>query len=68
MFRRTLFIVLALALLASTTIFLGATTNNDAEAANAAAKKEISAVLKAHEENWNRHDMDAWANAILHDD
>lgn len=28
----------------------------------------IMAVLKAHEENWNRHDMDAWAEAILHED
>jgi len=25
-------------------------------------------VLKAHEENWNRHDMDAWADQILHED
>jgi uncharacterized protein (TIGR02246 family) len=33
-----------------------------------AARKEIVAVLKAHEEYWNRHDMDTWADKILHDD
>ena len=28
----------------------------------------IEAVLQAHVDNWNRHDMDAWADAILHED
>ena len=32
------------------------------------ARKQIMAVLKAHEEYWNRHDMDTWADKILHDD
>jgi uncharacterized protein (TIGR02246 family) len=32
------------------------------------AKREIMAVLKAHEEYWNRHDMDSWADKILHED
>ena len=32
------------------------------------ARASIMTVLKAHEENWNRHDMDAWADAILHED
>jgi uncharacterized protein (TIGR02246 family) len=33
-----------------------------------AAKKQIEAVLKAHVEYWNRHDMDTWAEKILHED
>ncbi len=28
---------------------------------------DIMAILKAHENNWNRHDMDAWAQ-MLHED
>jgi uncharacterized protein (TIGR02246 family) len=32
------------------------------------AKREIMVVLKAHEEYWNRHDMDTWADKILHED
>jgi uncharacterized protein (TIGR02246 family) len=32
------------------------------------AKRAITAVLQAHQDNWNRHDMTAWADAILHDD
>lgn len=32
------------------------------------AKKEIMSVLRAHEEYWNRHDMDTWADKILHED
>ena len=33
-----------------------------------ADRAAIERVLVAHTENWNRHDMDAWADAILHDD
>ena len=33
----------------------------------AGAREAISAILRAHEEHWNRHDMDAWADAILHE-
>jgi uncharacterized protein (TIGR02246 family) len=32
------------------------------------AKSEIMVVLRAHEEYWNRHDMDTWADKILHED
>lgn len=32
------------------------------------ARKQIVAVLGAHEEYWNRHDMDTWADRILHED
>jgi uncharacterized protein (TIGR02246 family) len=32
------------------------------------ARRAITAVLQAHQENWNRHDMAAWADAILHED
>lgn len=32
-----------------------------------ADKDAIMAILKAHTENWNRHDMDAWSE-MLHDD
>ena len=32
------------------------------------AKQQIAAVLRAHEEYWNRHDMDTWADKILHED
>lgn len=32
------------------------------------AKREIMEVLKAHEEYWNRHDIDTWADKILHED
>jgi uncharacterized protein (TIGR02246 family) len=38
------------------------------ESKNEDARAAIMAVLKAHEENWNRHDIDAWADAILHED
>jgi uncharacterized protein (TIGR02246 family) len=33
-----------------------------------AARAEITAVLGAHTEYWNRHDMDTWADRILHED
>lgn len=42
----------------------GQSQSADHEEATAA----IRVVLKAHEENWNRHDMDAWADQILHED
>jgi uncharacterized protein (TIGR02246 family) len=32
------------------------------------SRAAIMALLEAHQEHWNRHDMDAWADALLHDD
>lgn len=45
-----------------------AATNEPPKSESEDAKKKIMAVLKAHEEYWNRHDMDTWADKILHED
>ena len=45
-----------------------AAINESSKSEDEDAKKEIMAVLKAHEEYWNRHDMDTWADKILHED
>ena len=31
-------------------------------------RAEVEKVLKAHTDYWNKHDMDGWADAILHED
>ena len=42
--------------------------NESSKSADEGSRKEIMAVLGAHEEYWNRHDMDTWADKILHED
>lgn len=45
-----------------------AAINESKQAIHEDDRRAITAVLRAHEENWNRHDMAAWADAILHED
>jgi uncharacterized protein (TIGR02246 family) len=45
-----------------------AVSSEDSRPDSDAAKREIMVVLKAHEEHWNRHDMDTWADKVLHED
>lgn len=54
--------------LAAAPFAVSALSAQEVAADNAKAKAAIMAVLKAFEEHWNRHDMDAWANALLHED
>jgi uncharacterized protein (TIGR02246 family) len=68
---RKIGVTLAIALGALVLAMFGATqaaTNRSAKSEDENAKREIMAVLKAHEEYWNRHDMDTWADKILHED
>ncbi len=71
-FNRMYFVILATAGAIFLTLFgLAPTADNQTAKLNKneeEARKAIAKVLKAHEENWNRHDMDAWAEAILHED
>ena len=63
--------VLTVALAALLLTMLGPTSaaiNEPPKSESEDAKKEIMTVLKAHEEYWNRHDMDTWADKILHED
>jgi uncharacterized protein (TIGR02246 family) len=67
--RMCFVILVAFGALFLTLFSLAPTANNQAGKSNEEeARKAITKVLKAHEENWNRHDMDAWADAILHED
>lgn len=69
--RKTGFVVsLALAALVFMLSGLTPTASNQSQkpADEEAATREIMAVLKAHKESWNSHDMDKWADALLHDD
>jgi uncharacterized protein (TIGR02246 family) len=61
--------VLALGAFVFTMSRLAPAAINESEQANdEAARRAIAGVLQAHQENWNRHDMAAWADAILHED
>ncbi len=61
--------LLALGALVVTTPGLAPAAGNEShQDSQEDAKRAISAVLQAHEEHWNRHDMAAWADAILHED
>jgi uncharacterized protein (TIGR02246 family) len=64
LFRVPLLAALFLAVLAPATAVSSEPTGPERDA----AKREIMGVLKAHEEYWNRHDMDTWADKILHED
>jgi uncharacterized protein (TIGR02246 family) len=53
------------------TIMIGFTptaNNQSQKTKNEDAREAIMAVLKAHTEYWNRHDMDTWADKLLHED
>lgn len=65
--RRGIYTMVTLAILA-TPACAGSAPPAASLAEPAGAREAISALLRAHEEHWNRHDMDAWADALLHDD
>jgi len=46
----------------------GAASGQSQKTDESQAREAIAKVLAAHTENWNRHDMDAWADAVLHED
>ena len=61
--------VTALAALFLATLGPAAAVSGDASTRESeVATREIMRVLKEHEEYWNRHDMDTWADKILHED
>jgi uncharacterized protein (TIGR02246 family) len=61
--------LLALAALVLTISPLAPAAIHESEQANHEdARRAITAVLQAHQENWNRHNMTAWADAVLHED
>jgi uncharacterized protein (TIGR02246 family) len=56
------------ALLLTMSRLVPAAIDESGQADHADARRAIAAVLQAHTEQWNRHDMAAWADAILHED
>jgi hypothetical protein len=67
--RLTLVTLLSLAALMFTSCGLTPAAGNELQKTDdGKARSAIMAILKAHEEHWNRHDMDAWADTLLHED
>ncbi len=62
-------IFVAIGVFVITMIGFTPTANNQSQKTkNEDAREAIMAVLKAHTEYWNRHDMDTWADKLLHED
>jgi uncharacterized protein (TIGR02246 family) len=68
-YRVGFLISFALGLFVITMIGLAPIVNNQSQKTkNEDAREAIMEVLKAHSEYWNRHDIDTWADKLLHED